>query len=67
MLNRQKEAKLNDAKIFTNLKVRDKVLFKQRQKNKFTTKFELEIYTIIKQKGTKVFAEITVNKIDWLG
>ena len=34
-----------------------KVLLKQRKRNKFTTKFELEPYTIIERKGTKVVAK----------
>ena len=35
----------------------DKVLLKQRKRNKFTTKFELEPYTIIERKRTKVVAK----------
>jgi hypothetical protein len=34
--------------------VGDKVILKQRKGNKFTTKFELEPYTVIERKGTKI-------------
>ena len=72
VLNRHKEAKTNDAKAKTrardyankrrhakssDLKVGEKIILKQRKRNKFTTKFELEPYTIIERKGTKVVAK----------
>ena len=41
----------------SNLEVRDKVLLKQRKRNKFTTKFQLEPYTVIERKGTQIVAE----------
>ena len=71
VLNRHKEAKTNDAKAKTrardyangrrhakssNLEVGDKVILKQRKRNKFTTKFERQPYTITEQKGTKIVA-----------
>ena len=78
MLNRHNEAKMNDAKAKTrardyanekrhakqsNLTMGDKVLLKQRKRNKFTTKFELEPYTIIERKGTKVVAKNGRNTV----
>ncbi len=72
MLNRHNEAKTNDTRAKTkgreyanqrrhakpsNLQVGDKVVLKQRKRNKFTTKYELEPYTIIEHKGTKIVAE----------
>lgn len=71
VLNRHKEAKTNDAKAETrardyanerrhakssNLEVGDKVILTQRKRNKFTTKFELEPYTVTERKGTKIVA-----------
>ena len=72
VLNRHNEAKTNDTRAKTkgreyanqrrhakpsNLQVGDKVVLKQRKRNKFTTKYELEPYTIIEHKGTKIVAE----------
>ncbi len=72
VLNRHNEAKTNDTRAKTkgreyanqrrhaepsNLQVDDKVVLKQRKRNKFTTKYELEPYTIIEHKGTKIVAE----------
>ena len=60
VINRHKEAKSNDERRHTkssSLKVGDKVILKQRKRNKFTAKFELEPYTVIERKGTKVVAK----------
>ena len=72
VLNRHKEVKTNDVMAKTrarhyanerrhaktsNLEVGDKVLLKQRKRNKFTTKFQLEPYTVIERKGTRIVAE----------
>ena len=71
VLNRHKETKTNGAKAKTrardyanerrhakssNLEVGDKAILKQRKRNKFTTKFELEPYTVTEWKGTKIVA-----------
>ena len=41
----------------SNLKVGDKVIPKQRKRNKFITKFELKPYRKIERKGSKVVAK----------
>jgi hypothetical protein len=66
VLNRHKEAKANDAKTkgrdYANERrhtksssriVGDKMILKQKKRNKFTAKFKLEPYTVIERKGTK--------------
>ena len=72
VLDRHHEAEINDTKTKTkgreyankrrqvkwsDLAVGDKVLFKQRKKDKFTSKFESSPYTVIERKGTRIVAE----------
>ena len=72
VLNRHKEAKTIDVMAKTrarhyanerrhakssNLELGDKALLKQRKMKKFTTKFQLEPYTVIEGKETQIVAE----------
>jgi hypothetical protein len=43
--------------------VGDKVILKQRKRNKFRAKLELEPYTVIERKGTKIVAENRRNTV----
>ncbi|XP_046862897.1 uncharacterized protein K02A2.6-like [Xenia sp. Carnegie-2017] len=72
VLNRHKEAQAKDFEAKSkgrelankrrrtkesDIRVGDKVLLKQRKKDKFTTKFEQTPYTVIYRRGAKVVAE----------
>ena len=78
MVNRQKEARNNDAESkskgreyadkkrqakSSNIQVGDVVILKQKRRNKFTTKFESTPYTVIECKGTKIVAENKKHRV----
>jgi hypothetical protein len=48
---------ISEQNLVATIKVRDKVILKQRKRNKFWAKLELEPYTVIERKGTKIVAE----------